>query len=447
MLPAFKLPPGRTLIIDGPAAIRLIDGEASCFGGLLVRNRWVLVKGERRVPIESSTGASLEVKTGEGSVTKEIQGSTIPGSWIEAGQIVRQVQGTIVVLGDVDSGKSSLSTYLANVCHSNNMTVRVIDADIGQADIGPPATVSGASLRDVIYSLQDLTPEACFFVGDTSPGVVPEKVSRGSIMVRSHLPGSEVLIVNTDGWIEGSEGLSYKLQLLEKLGPDIVLGLGSSFSSFPRPKTMYGPSFSKSWSLSYKLQLLEKLGPDIVLGLGSSFSSFPRPKTMSGPSFSKSWSLSYKLQLLEKLGPDIVLGLGNDEKLDPILDAQNRTVLKLGPSEYARARSREERKRAREAGYKKFLDGSRRRELRLDELLVRLFNNPGPLDISNVRPLRGILTGLVGSDGMLLGVSRLLSVRGRKMNLETKVQDIPSVVELGAVRLSPDYVESGYVHM
>src|SRR5437879_11356302 len=79
MLPAFKLPPGRTLIIDGPAAIRLIDGEASCFGGLLVRNRWVLVKGERRVPIESSTGASLEVKTGEGSVTKEIQGSTIPG--------------------------------------------------------------------------------------------------------------------------------------------------------------------------------------------------------------------------------------------------------------------------------------------------------------------------------------------------------------------------------
>ena len=157
--------------------------------------------------------------------------------------------------------------------------------------------------------------------------------------------------------------------------------------------------------------------------------------------------LSYKLQLLEKLGPDIVLGLGNDEKLDPILDAQNRTVLKLGPSEYARARSREERKGAREAGYKKFLDGSRRRELRLDELLVRLFNNPGPLDISNVRPLRGILTGLVGSDGMLLGVSRLLSVRGRKMNLETKVQDIPSVVELGAIRLSPDYVESGYVHM
>src|SRR5437879_11526073 len=107
------------------------------------------------------------------------------------------------------------------------MTLRVNYADIDHADIGSPATVSGASLRDVIYSLQDLTPEACFFVGDTSPGVVPEKVSRGSIMVRSHLPGSEVLIVNTDGWIEGSEGLSYKLQLLEKLGPDIVLGLGN----------------------------------------------------------------------------------------------------------------------------------------------------------------------------------------------------------------------------
>src|SRR2546422_9503426 len=114
MLPAFKLLPGRTLIIDGPAAIRLIDGEASCFGGLLVRNRWVLVKGERRVPIESSTGASLEVKTGERSVTKEIHGSTIHGSWIEAGQIVLQAQGTIVVLGDVNPCKTSLATYLEN---------------------------------------------------------------------------------------------------------------------------------------------------------------------------------------------------------------------------------------------------------------------------------------------------------------------------------------------
>ncbi len=363
MLPATKLQPGRTLIIDGPASLRLIDGEASSFGGLLVPNRLVLVNRDRRIPVESPTGASLEVKTGEGAMVSEIQGSTIPGSWVEAGQIVLQARGTIVVLGDVDSGKSSLSTYLANVSLSGSLTVTVVDADIGQADVGPPTTVSGASLVDVVNSLQDLTPRVSFFVGDTSPSFVTEKVSRGASMVRSHLPLTDVTIVNTDGWIEGPEALTYKLQLLKELRPSIVLGLGA------------------------------------------------------------------------------------DPKLDPILDAQNCTVLKLGQSHYARTRNREERKRAREAGYKKFLDGTKRRELRLDELSVRSFNRSGPLDISTIRPLRGILTGLIGSDGMLLGISRLISVRGKKISVETRVAEFPSAVELGAVRLSSDYEEYGFTHM
>lgn len=364
MLPATKLQPGRTLIIDGPASIRLIDGEASCFDGPLVPNRWVLVKGERRVPIESSHGASLEVKIGEGAMVKEIQGSTIPGSWVEAGQIVHQTHGTVVVLGDVDSGKSSLSTYLANVCHSNGLTVTVIDADIGQADIGPPTTISGASLTDVVYSLQDLSPEASFFVGDTTPGAVPEKVIHGAIRVRSHLKSSEVMIVNTDGWIEGVEGLTYKLKLLEELRPNIALGLGV------------------------------------------------------------------------------------EPELDLILDSQNFTALKLGQSEYARPRSREERKRAREAGYRRFLEGSQRRELKLDKLWIRSFNHPEPADLATIRPLRGLLTGLIGSDEMLLGISRLLGVKGKRISLETKIlEENPSVIELGAVRLSPEYEETGYSHM
>ena len=364
MLLATKLQPGRTLIIDGPASIRLIDGEASCFGGPLVPNRWVLVKSERRVPIESSHGASLEVKIGEGAMVREIQGSTIPGSWVEAGQIVHQTHGTVVVLGDVDSGKSSLSTYLANVCHSNGLTVTVIDADIGQADIGPPTTISGASLTDVVYSLQDLSPEASFFVGDTTPGAVPEKVIHGAIRVRSHLKSSEVMIVNTDGWIEGVEGLTYKLKLLEELRPNIALGLGV------------------------------------------------------------------------------------EPELDLILDSQNFTALKLGQSEYARPRSREERKRAREAGYRKFLEGSQRRELKLDKLWIRPFNHPEPADLATIRPLRGLLTGLIGSDEMLLGISRLLGVKGKRISLETKIlEENPSVIELGAVRLSPEYEETGYSHM
>ncbi|HZD12081.1 MAG TPA: Clp1/GlmU family protein [Candidatus Binatus sp.] len=365
MLPVINLPSGRTLLLDGPASIRLIEGEAYCFGGILVKNRWILVKEERRLPFETEAGGVFEVELGSGGSVKETNGSTIPGSWIEAGQIVLQTLGTIVVLGDVDSGKSSLSTYLANISQSKGSSVNVIDADIGQADIGPPTTIGAAQVHGIINSLQDLDIEAGFFVGDTSPSLVPDKIPQGAVMVRSHLPSSDVLIVNTDGWIEGPEGFQYKLTLLEKLKPDIILGLG------------------------------------------------------------------------------------DHEQLDSLLNVQKgSTILKLGQSSYARSRSREERKRAREAGYKRFLQGTERIELKLDQLVVRYFDSPKPIKLSTNDQIRGVLAGLISDDGMLQGIARLLSLRAGRLSLETKSRgSVPRVLELGTVQLSPDYEESGYLHV
>ncbi|HZF20890.1 MAG TPA: hypothetical protein VEZ43_00310, partial [Dongiaceae bacterium] len=86
--------------------------------------------------------------------------------------------------------------------------------------------------------------------------------------------------------------------------------------------------------------------------------------------------------------------------------------------------------------------------LRLDKLWIRPFNHPEPADLATIRPLRGLLTGLIGSDEMLLGISRLLGVKGKRISLETKIlEENPSVIELGAVRLSPEYEETGYSHM
>lgn len=369
MLPVTKLQSGRTLLVDGPASIRLMEGEADCFGMRLVHEQTIAVKPERRVPVEAvSELVILEVKTSEGSSVREVAGSTIPGGWVEAGQIVQQSHGTVVILGEVDSGKSSLSSYLANIASEDGLKVNVVDADIGQADIGPPTTIGGAMVNRGIQGLQDLDPVSAYFVGDTSPSLVSDKVSNGTIMVRSHLESSDVQIINTDGWVLGPEAVRYKLSLLEKLKPDIIIALTVST---------------------------------------------------------------------------------DERQLAPILDQQDCAIIRLGPSAHARSRSREERKRARESGYRRFLDGSHRRELRLDKLTVKPFNSKRAIDLSNIHPVRGLLTGLINEeDGMLSGIARLRGVRNRRVTLETKFEGPdPGILEFGTVLLSPNYEESGFLHV
>src|ERR1051326_8456023 len=79
--------------------------------------------------------------------------------------------GTTIVLGAIDSGKTSFCVTCANVAVRYGRTVAYVDTDIGQSVVGPPAVIG---LR-FISSVDDLEPErlaradAVYFVGSTSP--------------------------------------------------------------------------------------------------------------------------------------------------------------------------------------------------------------------------------------------------------------------------------------
>jgi polynucleotide 5'-hydroxyl-kinase GRC3/NOL9 len=183
----------------------------------------------RRIPIETNEEAVFQVKVGQNGVYKQVNGSSIPPGWREAGDILRQSLGLAVILGDVNVGKSTLSTYLANTCFDHGIRTSIIDGDIGQADIGPPTTTSSSTVSNHILGLQDLKPEQSHFIGDTSPSGVAAKLVQSITHLKEEIAArSEVMILNTDGWVRDEEAVSYKLQLLNSLQPNLVLGLSSN---------------------------------------------------------------------------------------------------------------------------------------------------------------------------------------------------------------------------
>lgn len=224
----YELSPKTTVIVRGPASVMLLAGQATILGGPFMPHQVKIVSNQKQSPIETETRAELEITLGQSGEIFEIQGSTIPASWrLAAATLVQMQEGKVIILGAPDVGKSTLCVYLVNKLLQNGRSLRVIDADIGQADMGPPTTIARA-IAQPIASLQELTPDRRLFIGHISPsGVFEQKLI--SAIQRLSAEGERLLtIINTDGWIVGIDAMLYKINLLTQLQPDLVLGVAYS---------------------------------------------------------------------------------------------------------------------------------------------------------------------------------------------------------------------------
>jgi polynucleotide 5'-hydroxyl-kinase GRC3/NOL9 len=184
-----------------------------------------IVPRQKQLPIETENYAELEIILGKGAETFEIQGSTIPASWRLAAETINEMQqGEVAILGQTDVGKSSLCVYLVNKLYEVHRNLQVIDADIGQADLGPPTTIARAIPTQPIASLLELIPDMRIFIGHISPGSVKRKLING-IQRLSAKSEKSLTIINTDGWIADMDAILYKINLLASVNPDLILGL------------------------------------------------------------------------------------------------------------------------------------------------------------------------------------------------------------------------------
>ena|SRR5208337_3036363 len=219
-----ELFPNKTLLVRGPATIVLLDGQASILGATIQPHQQTTIMNEKQLPVEAVQRAKLEIALEKSAEIFEIQGSTIPPSWTIAAEILSEMnQGKVAVIGPTDVGKSTLCVYLVNKLLGAKLSI--IDADVGQADLGPPTTIARAETRNSITSLTELVPDARIFIGNTSPGQVKGKLIDGIRRLSARAEDS-LTIINTDGWVADPEAIQYKIDLIAQTKLDLVIGLG-----------------------------------------------------------------------------------------------------------------------------------------------------------------------------------------------------------------------------
>ncbi len=140
---------------------------------------------------------------------------------------------SVLVIGGPDTGKTTLARALA----AQMDNAALVDLDMGQSNVGPPATVAwGRSSGD-----GEVRAEEFYFTGSLSPpGSLLPTLAGARYMLDCALAACERAIIDTTGLVAGPVGLVLKQYKIELLSPDVVVALerggelGHILSSFVR---------------------------------------------------------------------------------------------------------------------------------------------------------------------------------------------------------------------
>ena len=220
-------------LVKGPAVVT-IAGVAEVLGKD-VSNNQVSVGVGKILPFEIGSGCKIDIKGGKSRLVSSYDAGT--AIWHE---IIRRIflenvtLRRILIVGDSDTGKSTLATYITNEALKKGYRPGIIDADIGQGDLAPPNAIGAAVVSEQVTDLRDIRGQFFEFVGNTNPvgfeDVVIKAVKRILGKVRR---SCDICITNTDGYTV-KNGVDYKVQMALELRPDLIVCLGnvSLFNSF-----------------------------------------------------------------------------------------------------------------------------------------------------------------------------------------------------------------------
>ncbi len=266
----------------------LIEGKAS-----FESDKYVEVFGCKVKKLNIPEGKILPVYLLEDCKVKidgryiPIKGSTIPKSWEN---ILKKDFNKIFIFGEIDSGKSSFATYLANKLDG---TKWILDLDIGQADIAHPGAIGLGRTNGGIISLSDVGMIDGEFVGCISPMGKEIRCIRAVLklykrLISKYYKEGERIIVDSTGWVKGRQAKEYKLTKIEIIDPDLIVCFGDvpeylldfnvvSLESFVMKKrsreirslirsTMYSKWFENSKERVFDLKNVKLCGTNLFKG-------------------------------------------------------------------------------------------------------------------------------------------------------------------------------------
>ncbi|HJT48290.1 MAG TPA: Clp1/GlmU family protein [Nitrososphaeraceae archaeon] len=213
------------LLVKGPAIV-CVEGKGWILGKDASNSR-VSVNVGKILPVEKDPDCKINCIGGESWLASySVAGTSIWEDIVH--RILHDIRtlGTVLVVGNTDTGKSTFAAYLINGALKIGLRPTIIDADIGQGDLAPPNTIGGAIINTQVIDLRDIAPSLIEFVGSITPAGFEDPIIEAvKKILRGVRISSNICIINTDGYVL-NDGINYKIRMAEEIKPDVIVCLG-----------------------------------------------------------------------------------------------------------------------------------------------------------------------------------------------------------------------------
>ncbi len=225
-----ELDEGGVVRVVGPARLRVEEGLVTILGAEYGAGEEVELPRYRSFSVLASRASRLSLALqGGGSLEEPLEGEEVVEEWLEAADKLAG-SGSVMVVGPTDAGKTSFTITLLNRGLAAGRSPAVIDADVGQADVGPPGFVSGSLVASKLVSLRQLWAEHLHFVGSVTPSRLEQRIVGGIVDLywRLRSRGAGLIVVDTDGWTSSLQALEYKAEACRSIGCGAAVCIGCS---------------------------------------------------------------------------------------------------------------------------------------------------------------------------------------------------------------------------
>lgn len=214
-------------IIKGAAELQFKKGYFDVIGQFVQAGTNINIPEGKSIIVEcKSDGSHFDViNKSDSALVSPMKNSPYPPEWeVLIKTILQNKLQRILLLGEMDTGKTFLCTYLANRILQEHLNVSVIDCDLGQSDIGPPGCIGVSNLKKPLIFMSDAYADGLFFVGAHSPeGNLTSMLVGLEQLTRKFVPSSNYLFLDTCGWTMGDGARILKNAKISLLQPDLII--------------------------------------------------------------------------------------------------------------------------------------------------------------------------------------------------------------------------------
>ena len=149
--------------------------------------------------------------------------------WQKLANRIVKPQQIVLVIGATDAGKSTFCRFLIDAALTRGLKTALVDADVGQSQIGPPTTIGLKTFATDTGPVQfDGSADQLYFVGDLSPRARHLETLTGTrLMVdRARETDTDFTVVDTTGYIQDPQAVLLKQHKIELIRPNHLIGIG-----------------------------------------------------------------------------------------------------------------------------------------------------------------------------------------------------------------------------